>query len=226
MEIERSDAVCSDYVIENEKGINPPMGLRGYKEDTVISGYEAVKSVIKATISPNSFAKIYKSFIFKNIRFNANLHIGEDVELTYKTFLFTKKVSIIHCPHYIFNRFKTVSSNMRSEWDNKKTVSCFICDLSRMQIQINSFTESQNNELKELLLNDCADNFLQLYPRFQKRGSLPEHRKIYLEYVHYIKKNKIVKKFIPYNRKTKLKKLMYLYFRPFYRLFYKLFILK
>lgn len=219
--VDRSDAICSSYVIEKDSN---KYIWKNKVNKKILSGYEAVKETIIGNISPNPFAKLYKTELFRGggFRYDENLYVAEDVAFTFRTFLKTKTVSISNYCGYYFNRLSQYSSLSRQKWDNKRSLAVFRCDRLRSSFICDSFSETENQQIMQILRNDCADNYLGVLPRFNFTEATESELQQLKNYQIYIEKIKLIPMFQPYSIKTRLKKYFYLYFRSLYKPIYKI----
>jgi len=223
IEDKQTDAVCTGYTVEYRGG-DSKLYKNGYSKDCILNGYEATRDVISARLSSSPFAKMYKIKLFENIRYDERLYMAEDVAFTFRTFINADSVAVIDYPEYHFNRFADIKSLSRQKWNNKKCISVFRCDRSRYLYECSAFSEKENQEIMTLLKNDCADNFLGIFPRIDKKNASKIEMEEIKEYVKFINEKKVINKFSPYSKKSALKKNIYLFCPCLYVWIYKIFI--
>lgn len=214
-----ADIVCSSFINTYEDRESRSKVL--FNGDCVFSAYEATKLLVEdKTIQSHAWCKLYKFKLFSDIRFPINIKFMEDQCTIYKTFCLANIVYVTNYAGYYY--WLSGTSLIRSKNTNRK-----LLDALRSYYSVSlynfPFSRAENEALVENANHALADAFLMLLPRLNKRTFANDEKLFFKELVAYIKKNKVIKKYKPENKNSKLKRKAYLYLRPFYKILFKLF---
>ena len=200
--------------------------VRQFKQidhDRKMSCFEATKTLLEdRTIQSHSPCKLFKAFLWNNIRFPLNIVSMEDQATIFKAFALAKNgVFVSNYSGYYY--WQEGFSACRSEVTNKKALDSLLGYLEPFIYNNFNFGKDEIVQLKNISLNSIANVYLMMLPHLSKRTmSLEEKEKYYL-IKSTIKTNRAIRRFVPKTKSEKLKKLAYLYARPFYKVLYKLF---
>ena len=218
--INNVDIVCSSYLYQKEKTSKPYIQI---KNDQKLSCFDATNLLVAdKTVQSHSHCKLYKDFVWKNVRFPAGVAWMEDQATIFKTFVNAKNgVYISNYPGYHY--WQEGESACRSKMSNKRIIDSINGYKSVYDYSFESFSETERDKIKLSALDAFADTYLMMIPRVQSK-LLTNQEKQYLKSIKsFIKKEKIIQKFHPDKKKNKYKKIAYLYLKPFYKILYKLF---
>lgn len=220
LEINDADISCCSFSLTKTNNV------RQYKQidnDRKMSCFDATKILLEdRTIQSHSPCKLYKGFLWNNIRFPLNIASMEDQATIFKVFALAKNgVYVSNYSGYYY--WQEGPSACRSEITNKKALDSLYGYLEPFIYGNFNFKNDEIVKLKNISLNSFANVYLMMLPHLVKRTmSLEEKEKFHLIKTT-IKTNRAIKKFVPKTKSEKLKKLAYLYARPFYKILYKLF---
>ena len=204
-----ADIVCSSYSLDNE---NRCRRIKHLDNNCLLINIEALNILLEdRSVQSHSPEKLYKKSLWDNVRYPIDIVAMEDQATIYKTFIPANKIYITNYCGYHY--WQGGSSVCRSEINNSRVIS--------------SLKGYMTSVLDPNLPKECLDSaiqgfincYLMMYPRYKKQSNSDEFNKI----KQYVNKNKLVKKFIPKIKSEKMKKMAYLYARPFYRILFKLF---
>ena len=166
--------------------------------------------------------KIIKTSIVKQCLFNENLTVGEDFLFNCECYCKANCFKVVNYDENgKYNVNYSENSLIRSAISEKRTVDFFLGWLQYFKIcQTNSFFGS--DVLMQLLFNQLAEEYLELYGSYNFKHTSYKVDEI-LEAKKFIKKNKIFKFYKPETKLQKVKKIIYIWFRPFYKLIRKVF---
>lgn len=214
-----SDIVCSSCLLSTE---NRDKKIQHVKDDTILSNISATKLLLEdKSIQSHSPCKLYKSFVWDDVRYPEDIVSMEDQATIYKTFL---KANLIYVTNYTgYHYWQGSTSICRSEITNKK-----IYDSMRGYYSSVEFLSSlENDDPKKECLHNAINGFfacfLMVYPRINKK-----HKDIYYfkirNFIKKIEVHKLIKLYKPNERKEKIKLFFFKYLNLFYALFYKIFV--
>lgn len=214
-----ADIVCSSYYIDCENVVRKTLNK---VPDSVFSSYEAIKILFEGNLQSHAQCKLYKGFIWENQRFDENICFMEDQALTFKLFLNAKAIQITDWAGYYF----TISKNSlcRSKMSNKKILSALRSYKIACDFDYTQFSENEKKTITEKTNELFAGIFLMMFPRFDYKGASDEEKRKWDEFLNFVKTSKVIKSYHPKGNKEKIKRFVFLYLKPFYKLFYLIFI--
>lgn len=166
------------------------------------------------------YRKLIKNSIAKNVTFDENIYVGEDLVFDTKVFLKQNNCNFVENGGYNW----TYNSESLTHQKNKKNSlvrykrvfdTCYTWYISFKLLNEVSFfqSESLRCDYNELL---CSE-YLEFY------GSSFKYSRVYkydsfLDMIDINKKFKLFKSYMPTCRKQKIKKILFCYFRPLYKM--------
>ena len=191
--------------------------------DKKFSCFEGTKILVEdKTVQSHSHCKLYKRNVWNNVRFPVGIAWMEDQAILFLVFYNAKKgifISNYHGYHY----WQEGSSACRSQISNKRIIDSLIGYKKACDYNFSDFSDDEQNEIKKVANNALADVYLMTFFKIQAKKLTVDQKKTFIEIKKYIKNNRIVKKYIPENKNSRLKRLAYLYMRPFYKILFKIF---
>lgn len=134
------DIICCDtYLVRgNKKKFRPR-----YDNNKIFNQNEAIIEILNGNLDNAAWNKIYKRYLFKNIRYPKG-RIYEDVATTYKLVYLANKVGYLKKPYYYY--YKRKGSIVASAFNSKSRYDCFLGYKERVEFAV------KNNII---CLNDC-----------------------------------------------------------------------
>lgn len=215
-----SDISCCSFFFEKTSSSKPYFQV---EKDRKFSCFEATnKLVLDETIQSHSHCKLFKNHLWSDIRFPSEINCMEDQATIFKLFYNAKNgIFISNTPLYHY--WQEGESICRSKVSNKKIIDSITGYIECYNFSYIDFSSEEKQTILKSAASALANVFLMLLPRIEKK-KLTDSQKINVKGIcSFIKENKIIKCYHPKDRKNKLKRLVYLYFRPTYRILYKLF---
>lgn len=215
------DLSCCSYSSSSSTRNKP---VKHIEQDKILSSYEATNLLISdKTIQSHSPCKLYKSALWKNLRYPVGIAWMEDQATIFKTFYNAKNgVFVTNYAGYHYWQEGT-SACRNNKIGNKRVLDSLEGYLQPYLFEYEKFSSMQRNEIKTNAANAFVSVFLMLFPYVKKSKMSKEEKEKFCYFIGFIKNNKLIKKFKPATKKEKMKKMAYIYCRPFYKLLYKLF---
>lgn len=210
------DISCCSFVYQTLAKSKPHKQI---DDDKKLSYIDATKTLVEdRTIQSHSHCKLYKSFVWKNIRFPIGVAWMEDQATIFKTFVNAKNGVFVsnYCGYHYWQEG---SSACRSSISNKR-----ILDSIKGYFEPYNFKYPfEDKEVRQASINALANVYLMMYPRLNKKTLSESERLEFLKIRNDIKKLKIIKFYQPINKKEKMKKFVFCFFKPFYKMLYKIY---
>lgn len=153
-------------------------------EDYVSNSEEACKNMfIQNGLDSNTFAKIYKSYLWQNIIFPEG-SIFEDVPIMYKIILRSNKVSF--CKNFVYEQRSRVDSTTRVNYSDKRKV--YVDYSMKVYEDIKCRLPKLSSEAYVYYLTAVIDNYISI----SCSRNVKEHKEYREELYDIIQKNKKV----------------------------------
>ena len=212
-----ADIICACFYFENKKKKNRAYTLKN--DDIVLGSYQGLTKLFDdREINSMSHHKLFKTCLWGKLRFPEDLFFLEDTATVFKTFIYANKILLSNYCGYHYNQEN--NNSIMKNISNNKIISGWKALLSLFEYNYCSYCVYQEGIIKQKVINLLSDNFLELYPRFDVRMNKND----LITIKKYIKRHKIIRRFIPQNKKQKIKKVIYLLFPYAYRLLFKCYI--
>ena len=214
------DIYCCSYVSEY---IDRCRKVKHISTDSKLTTFEATNLlVLDRTIQSHSPCKIYKKFVWEDVRYPVGVAWMEDQATIFKTFC--RANNGVFVSNYAGYHYWQGSSACRgNKITNKRVLDSLKGYLEPYLFEYSNFTIKEKNTLHSSAANALASVYLMLIPYLKKRQFTNEERVSYIKIKKIIKSNKIIRDFQAKNKNEKLKKMAYIFVRPFYSILYKLF---
>lgn len=126
------DIICCDtYLVRGNKKKFKPR----YDSDKIFNKNEAIIEVLNGTLDNAAWNKIYKRYLFENIRYPKG-RIYEDVATTYKLFYLANKIGYLKKPYYFY--YKRKGSIVASAFNSKSRYDCFLGYKERVEFVLDN----------------------------------------------------------------------------------------
>lgn len=219
-EKEHADIVCSSFNFYNGKSKHPFRGM-----DNVFGVYTSVEAtrllLEDRTIQSHSPTKLYKLGLWKNLKYPETVVQMEDQGTVFQTFYLADR--IVFLKEYGYNYRQHGNSLCSSGDDTKKAISSLIGYAIPLDFPFNRYSEEERQIVLNAARQAYAACFLMMYPRYHKKLATEEQKNQFSRHLRYINKNHLIQHYRPAMKKEKRKRFVYLYFRPFYKLAYRIF---
>ena len=214
-----ADIVSSSFFIDKDGNIsNAPC----VPDEGLVNSFKGVEYLLNGNIQSHCPCKLFKSHLWENTRFDESLFFMEDQAITFKLFLKSNNICITNWAGYFIGMRE--GSLCQSKMTNKK----ILCALRSYKIacdyDYNELDDKEKIHLKNLSFNLFGKIFLMMYPRFVKKNSSELELTEWKTFIKFEKKNKIVKKLIPEDKKERIKKIVFIYFHFLYKMLYRMFL--
>ena len=214
------DISCCSFKFETNTISKEYKQIVGHKK---FSSFEAMLELLKDnTIQSHSPCKLYRSYVWKEVRYPEGIAWMEDQATIFKTFYNAEK-GVIADNYSGYHYWQEGYSACRSEISNKRVLSSLFGYKIPCCFEFGKFSKSEQVLLKKAAYNAFASAYLSLLPKVNKKRMSIEEKREFLEYKKFVKTNKIVRNYSPFSKKEKYKKIVYIYLKPFYKILYKLF---
>lgn len=217
LESNNVDIVCSSFFLSND---NNTTIYKNIDFDIILDGFDATSILLKdETIQSHSCSKLFKLKLWKNIRFNNDLFYMEDQDVIYKTFYSSNKVFVTNYAGYYYRQDNHMAAT-KTAISNKKVVSGLKGYYSACCYQ---YKEEDKLKLIEDAQYGLAGAFLMLIPYYKKKKADEGDKQFIDELNKYIRTNRVIRKYNPYNKNARIKKHMYLICPPLYPFLFKMY---
>lgn len=219
LEKENVDIVCTSFSFYKNNNVKP--ANESYNQNLILDSFNATKQLIlDRTIQSHSHCKLYKTKLWEGVRYPEDIVSMEDQATIFKTFLKAKKVFLLQNHGYYYRQSDT--SICSTQLKTNKGIVDSLCGY--YYVCLHDYLEVSEKEQKELVWcaqQALANCYLMMYPRFDKKAATDEQIEKFIKIKKYVRKNKLVCRFKPENKKEFLKKYSYLFLHPFYKTIYK-----
>lgn len=219
-QIEKSgaDILCSSFFHVRGEEI---WKTKAVYEEGAFNVYDSLCFLLSGKVQSHCQCKMYKGTLWKDTRFDESICFMEDQAMTFQMFLKCKSIAFTNwAGYYLLIRD---GSLCRSVMTNKKILSALKSYRISCEYDFSIFEKDQNEFLKENTLSLFSRTYLMMYPRFNKKNATEKEISEWNDILKYVKKEKIIRKYKPSNKKFWLKRFVYLYFRFMYTFLYKFF---
>lgn len=179
------DLFCSNYFITNtiEKKL-----YKKIKKSRSVTKLKAIKSFLKGKeIGVNIFDKLFKRELLKEINFNEDIRIGEDLLFVFRYLNICNSIYLSNNSYY--NYYKREDSAMNFNFTSK------FFDILKVSSYINEFCKNNLNKLYAYSQALKIYNDYKTIERFYKFGEPSEHKEKIDKLIFDIKKYSIFKAF-------------------------------
>ena len=214
-----SDIVCSAYYHDYLNGTIKKTSRQ--LTNSTLNIYEGLILLFKGKLQAHAPCKLFKGSIWNNLRFDESVFFMEDQAIMFEAFLKSNTISTTDwCGYYI-----TISPNSlcRSVMSNKKILCALSSYKKACDYDFLMFNSEQQKTIKRESTNLFSGVFLMMYVRFSKNNATETEMKEWKRYKQFVDNNHLIQKFVPRNKKEKIKRLFYLYLRPLYKPFFTFF---
>ena len=213
------DIVCTSFSFYKNQVVKKVN--ESYEQDKLLDWFEASKQLIlDRTIQSHSHCKLYKANLWENLRYPEDIVSMEDQATIFKTFVKAKKVYLLRNNGYYYRQSDT--SICSTELKTSKGITDSLIGYYRVCVyDYPEMGEQEKNELIWCAQQALVNCWLMMYPRFKKKEANEEQIRRFKLVKKYIRKNRLIFKFKPGNKKEFVKKHCYLLLHPFYKLVYK-----
>lgn len=177
------------------------------KQLKINNANEALKVIIDYNCSLGPYKKILKTDITKDILFNENLHVGEDIMFTFSYFSKAAKFSTVYYDQIYYHHGINENSLTRRKTSQKRIIDTCLPWFYCLQSLIK---EQPNNKALIKLYNDkFVKEYLEIvgvYKENKNNYKIDEYKKMKA----FAKNSRAVKIFTPANKKERQKKNLYL----------------
>ena len=206
LEDNKVDIVCSSFIFANRYGSHTYKG--NIDNDALLDNVEATKILLKdETIQSHSWSKIYKTSLFKDLRFDESIIYMEDQAFTYKIMYKSKKVYVTNYAGYYY-RQDNLNALTKSSISSKKVVCGLKAYYSPFDYQ--GFLEVDRKQIMPAVQNALAAAYLTLAPYHKKKKASEEDNMFMKKLMGYIKTNHLIKKYKPNSKENSVKRKLYL----------------
>lgn len=179
--------------------------IENKKEDIVLGFCEK-------DIAWGPILKLIKTSLLKDNKFNKTLIIAEDIELNSRLILNAKSVSSLKIDSPLYNYIQNPASLTHGKINSKKLFdSCYGYYLFYKNTKNGGLL---NKKSEHLLLSIISEHYLESSPYFLRNYKTDDSNELKL----FVKTNKLIKKYKPKTKKESLKKFLFLYFKPIYKI--------
>ncbi len=184
------------------------------------SNLEATKFLLKdETIQSHVHTKIYKSELLKDQFFDEQIKYMEDQAFTFQLFYKSKGVYVNDYAGYYY-RQDNDSSLTKKPMNNRKVIS----GLKAYYIPCNYPFKAED---RDVFINEAQNAlvaaYLMLIPYYKRKDASKEDKLFIKEIKRYIKRNGLIKKYVPNSKENKIKKKMYSIFPHLYPLLFRIY---
>jgi len=210
------DIVCTSFVgFTNDSFDYTSYVEKIYEYDRVT----AIQKLFCGDITSHSQMKLYRSDLWKNIRFDENTKFMEDQKITFKLFYSSNKIIYYTYPGYKY--YYSPNSLCRSSFNNKKV-------LDGLEAYYEAINYHYDNDDRVFILKYAkmaySSAFLMLYPRFNCSRTSKEELELYKKHLRFVKNNRLIKQVEFVRDKDKKKQKLYNLSPIIYKLFYKFYL--
>lgn len=217
--INDSDIVCSNYYID--AGDGRFWEMKYIKNLINVDSFHTLLLLFDGQLQSHAQTKLFKACIWKDIRFDEDTIFMEDQALMFQIFLKTNNITLLNWSGYYF--LMSNDSLCRSKMTNKKILSALRSYKKAIDFKYETFTDAQTCQIKTEAENLFSSIFLMMYCRFSKKDASKNEMVEWANIRKYTKDNKLIQKFKPKNKNENVKKMLYLYFRPLFKVTYSFF---
>lgn len=216
-----ADIVCCSYFDLHEDGsIEKP--YIEFDSVHIYSKHESIIGLFSGNIQSHSYCKVYKTSIWKKLRFVEGNRFMEDQSITFQSFLISNKtISIPYAGYYYLHR---VGSLCQSKMTNNKVLDALEAYKFNCLFDYSPyFNNEQTGQVTNLAKDQLASLYLMLYPRFHHMKATTLEKERFKTIKRYVRENKIVKSFSPNIKKEEYKRTLYIISPLTYKIVYRLF---
>lgn len=205
LKLNNVDIVCSSFIYYKKDTIK---SFKHIGDDVLMNSLEATRLLLRdESIQSHSVSKLFKIDLWKDIRYNPNLFYMEDQEVIYKVFYKAKNIYITNYAGYYY-RQDNASATTKNGITNHKIISglkgyYYPC-------LYEGFAKEDREYLLPSIHNALVNAYLMLIPYYKRNNSNKEERLFIQELKKYIKDNKLVKQYVPNNKNSSIKRMLYL----------------
>lgn len=182
------DMCCCNYY---EKINNRTIKSKYVYDNKIYNKNEIIEMTFKDKISTVSWAKLYKTETYKNIKFNKKLKINEDYEYIINCFLNSKRIKIINKYLYIYQKNNNSITNKLKCIDIKNNNYINYLD-KKLKKQKNYEFYVNINELRNIhLYSKCTDK-KNRYKFLKKEINRKKLKKLLREKINLLNKIEII----------------------------------
>lgn len=214
------DIYCCSYTLQKENSSRKVIQI---EKEEKFSNFKATELLVAdRSIQSHSPCKIFNKYVWNDVRYPVGVAWMEDQATIFKTFHNAKKGIFIS--NYAGYRYWQGESACRGHViTNKRFFDSIFGYLEPYIFNYENFSDFENNLLKKKAGDALVNTYLMLLSYIKKSKFSAEEKNKYKQLKSIFKNDKLIRKFTPLTRKEKMKKVAYLYARPFYSLLYKLF---
>ena len=217
-----AEVVCSSFqFLKGER--KSPFSLMG-QEARMLSGFEATKELLADhSIQSHSHSKLYKASLWEGVRFPEHIVAMEDQGTVFKAFYRAKSVLVDPTINgYLYRQ--TNNSVCSSPINNKRVLDSIDGYSIPCKYEYPGLDVPSREVLSSVAKQSLAACYLMMYPRFNNKAATKDEKKRWGTLCKYIASEKIVCQYHPTEKKERMKRTCYLFFRPFFRPLYRLFL--
>ena len=186
------------------------------KEKNRLSSFDAVKMIVEDKyIFSMSHCKLFKKNLWESIRFPTNIVVMEDQATLFKVFYNAESVLKTDYKGYYYRNNPT-SLTSTYLFTNNGVLDSFAGFYEAVAFSFLKFDSTQQESLKNIALQSFAFCYLKMFARFKRQFANSTQIKIFNNYKKIVRKEKIVRKYLPVSKPNKLRKVIFLYFYPLY----------
>ena len=215
IEAKNVDIVCSSFIFAHN-GVNK--SFKHIESDSILTNVNASEKLLRdESIQSHSVSKLFKTRLWKNIRYNESLFYMEDQEVIFKTFYIANLVFVTNYAGYYY-RQDNVNASTKNGIGTKKAI-------SGIKGYYNPCFYKFDSNCRDVLLSSAQHGlvgaYLMLVPYVNKKELNKEQISFLKEVKKYLKKNKCIKKYVPTSKNSRIKRALYRLCPPLYSFFFK-----
>lgn len=220
-----TDIVCSSFSFFKDAQYKPCK--ISYKTNMLLSKFEALKLLVEdRTIQSHAWSKLYRMNLWREVRFPENIRYMEDQATTFKLFaLANNNIYIVNNFGYLYRQNESSLCATQTKL-NSGVINSLIAYRSVCEYAYKGFSESERESIIFAARQAFANVYLMMLPRFNKSGATTSEKAIFREMKEFIRKNKIIRHFIPKSKSERIKKNLYIFVRPLYSPLFRLYLRK
>lgn len=214
---EKNDIVCGSFSFFDGKIRRPFIGNKQVVGEH--SAPEATRLLVAdESIQSHAWGKLYKTDLWKILRFPPQIYYMEDQATVFQAFAHAQRISILDDCGYLYRQRD--ASLVRSKMTNEKVL-CALEAYITPCIYPFPFEEAERELVKHAALQAFSRCYLMMYSYSKPRTFSPSENLRWRKVKRFVRKEKCICSFMPHSPREKMKKLVYLFLRPFYRAAYR-----
>ena len=203
------DIICASFYFSHLNKEKPFMRLprEGVYDSKVFTSYLLEGYCVLS----QSWAKMYKSSLWVDVRYPEDIFVLEDYATLYKVFLKSKR---IYCSSYCgYHYWLESDSILRSSLSNEKI-------FANLNACLRVYNDIKNDKLLESsCMQFLIKNYLMFFPRIKKDNLNEIQKNIFIEYKKLMSK-KNIRRYCPIEKNEWKKKRVFLFSKSLYRIAY------